>query len=147
MEKVTLFAVLYDGNIVELKASIGDAIRFIYEEEFEQEFASNIVEDSQPAANEVSEFIASFVSNLNEGDNDSLVFRWWKISPIPVSAEVLAAINKEANVAKVQNDSLPDEEDAALNEMIEQYEAYEGMSAEADYYAHCDDIWQIGGSI
>ena len=54
MEKVTLFAVLYDGNIVELKASIGDAIRFIYEEEFEQEFASNIVEDSRPAANEVS---------------------------------------------------------------------------------------------
>ena len=147
MEKVTLFAVLYDGNIVELKASIGDAIHFIYEEEFEQEFASNIVEDSQPAANEVSEFIASFVSNLNEDDNDSLVFRWWKITPVPISAEVLAVINKEANAAKIQNDSLPDEEDAALNEMIEQYEAYEGMSAEADYYAHCDDIWQIGGSI
>ena len=104
MEKVTLFAVLYDGNIVELKASIGDAIRFIYEEEFEQEFASNIADNSQPAASEVSEFIASFVSNLDEGDNDSLVFKWWKITPIP-------------------------------------------LSAEADYYAHCDDIWQVGGSI
>ena len=147
MEKVTLFAVLYDGNIVELKASIGDAIRFIYEEEFEQEFASNIVEDSQPAANEVSEFIASFVSNLDEGDNDSLVFKWWKITPIPLSAEILAVINKETNVAHDQNDKLSDEENAALNEIIEQYESYEGMSAEADYYAHCDDIWQAGGSI
>ena len=140
MENVVLFVVLYDGEFVAMKTSMEDAIHLVYAYEFEQEFAGTIAMGLMPSTAEVEKFTEDFNNKVTKEDI-STVFKWWKITPSSLPTDVLNFIKDKTS------SPFSEAEEAAFEAMIAEYESRDCGSAKEDYYAHCDDIWRVGGSI